>query len=623
MNRYPLWKNLLILAVGVLAFIYALPNLYPDDPALQISPPRAGVALNADHLKQVLDALAAAKISVKASETTKDFQLIRFFETSDQLKAKSIAETVLAGQAVVAPNLVQTTPAWLKSLGAKPMNLGLDLRGGVRFVLEVNLDEAIEHRYKSYVVDLKRMLRDERARYLKASIETKTDTNDLGLKFEFQTQGLRDQAKTLFEKQFSQEFALVEALEGNRFVLWMQFQPARLIAIRNEAIQQNLSTLRQRADEMGVAQSVIQRQGLDRIVVEMPGVQDTAMAKRVLGRTASLEFRLVDAKRTLADVPSNSRDIYRFREDREPPQVLLDEVIVAGDQVIGASAGFDENGRPEVNIELDAAGGKRMLSTTTEHVGQLMGVVFIETKAQANQITQEKYLINVASINSSFGSRFRITGLDSPAESSELALLLRSGALAAPMYFVEERILGPSLGQDNIDQGLKAIGLGFVLIVAFMLVQYGVLGFIASIALTYNLVLLFAVMSLIPGATLTLPGLAGIVLTVSVAVDANVLIYSRIREELVAGGSTQQAISYGFDRAFSAIFDANFTNLLVSVMLFFIGTGAVKGFAVTTSIGVITSMFASIYCSRAIINALYGQRDNAKLGYGFNLKENS
>jgi len=501
------------------------------------------------------------------------------------------------------------------------MNLGLDLSGGVHFLLEVDMDTAMETRMDSYVDAVKDKLRENRLRYRRVS----ADTTGLVIA-SFRNAESRDEASDLLRDEY-REFTFDEK-DGEFFDVTLRLLDTKIVEIRDLAIEQNLNALRNRVNALGVSEPIVQRQGQNRIVVQLPGVQDSAEAKRIIGRTASLEFRLVDMKNDLraamaGRVPPGS-ELFPMKDDTRLPVLLEKRVIVSGDRVIGAQASYDENGLPQVNISLDGKGGKMMNRVTKDNVGNQMSVLFVEHKSRLVKVTIDgvqkerrekflrKYVINVATIQSALGNSFRITGLDSPAESSELALLLRSGALAAPMYFVEERTVGPSLGLDNIRSGVMSFALGLALVVVFMIGFYKVFGVFAVIALSANLVLLTAAMSIL-GATLTLPGIAGMVLTIGMAVDANVLIFARIKEELANGLPTQQAIHSGYDRAFVAIIDANLTTFIVAVILYAIGTGPVKGFAVTLMLGILTSMFTAILGTRALVNLTYGGRGQAKL----------
>ncbi len=619
LNKYPLWKYLLILAVLLVGIIYSVPNLFPDDPAIQISGASTTRQIGQGDLERVGKALAEAGIAVKASSLANEGKagLVRLSDQEQQLKAKDVARKVLGDDYVVALNLAPTTPGWLRALGASPMKLGLDLSGGVHFLLEVDMDKALDARLKIYESEVKGLLRKERLHY--RSLPQQDGAIQLG----FADKEQLEQAQALLRKNFN-DFDLAAVESNGQQVLRLTLTPAKLTEIREYSIKQNLTTVRNRVNELGVSEPLVQRQGANRIVVELPGVQDTAEAKRILGKTANLEFRMAadsGAVRTLTET-------FEFREGGRPPVALERSLIITGDQVTDASASFDENGRPQVNIRLDGHGGELMSRATRNSVGRSMAVLFIEQKPVTRYVKQmvngveqdvpvqsfreEKKIISLATIQSPLGSQFRITGLNGKGESSELALLLRAGGLAAPMYFAEERTLGPSLGAENIQLGIQASLWGFLFVALFILVIYKLFGLLACVALAFNMVLLVALMSLL-GATLTLPGIAGIVLTMGMAVDANVLIFSRIREEIANGLSIQRAIHEGFDRAFSAILDGNLTTLLVGVILFAMGTGPVKGFAVTMSLGIASSMFTAIVVTRALVNLIFGGRDLKKL----------
>ena len=605
-----------MLAIG---FIYSAPNLYPDDPAIQITGASTALQVNQADLDRTSKALTDAGIQVKAATLASDGKggLLRLTKQEDQLPAKDVVRKIMGDDYVVALNLAQTTPKWLRSIGAHPMKLGLDLSGGVHFLLEVDMDKALDARLKVYEGDVKSLLRKEKLRY--RSLPQLNGAIQLG----FADEATREQARALIRKNFN-DFDIVPADLNGQAVLRLAMTPAKLAEIREYSIKQNLTTVRNRVNELGVAEPLVQRQGANRIVVELPGVQDTAEAKRILGKTANLEFRL-------AAEPGASKatsETFEFREGNRPPAQIERGLIITGDQVTDAKAGFGEHGTPEVNIRLDGHGGELMNRATRSNVGRSMAVIFIEqrpvttyTKQMVNGVEkdvpvqtfkEEKKIISLATIQSPLGAQFRITGLNGQGESSELALLLRAGGLAAPMYFAEERTIGPSLGADNITKGIDASLWGMLFVSLFIMAIYRFFGLIATVALAVNMVLLLALMSLL-GATLTLPGIAGIVLTMGMAVDANVLIFSRIREEIAAGMTVQRAINEGFGRAFTAILDANLTTLLVGGILFAMGTGPVKGFAVTMSLGIFTSMFTAIMVTRAMVNLIFGGRDFKKL----------
>ncbi|MEQ6328480.1 protein translocase subunit SecD [Pseudomonas sp. CW003PS] len=619
LNKYPLWKYLLILSVLAIGLVYSIPNLYPDDPAIQISGASSALSIEQADVDRASKALQDAGIAVKAASIDERGRggLIRLTKQDDQLPAKDIVRRALGDDYVVALNLAQTTPDWLRSLGASPMKLGLDLSGGVHFLLEVDMDKALDVRRKVYEGEIKSLLRKERIRY--RSMPESNGRIQLG----FADSDTLDKAQRLIRKDYS-DFELTTVERGGQHILQLGLTQAKIAEIREYSIRQNLTTVRNRVNELGVAEPLVQRQGANRIVVELPGVQDTAEAKRILGKTASLEFRL----QADPNAPRGATETFDFREEGRPPVQLERELIITGDQVTDAQASFDENGRPQVNIRLDGHGGELMNRATRNNVGRSMAVIFIEQKPVTRYVRQtidgveqevaissfveEKKIISLATIQSPLGSQFRITGLNGQGESSELALLLRAGGLAAPMYFAEERTIGPSLGAENIAKGIASTEWAMIFVSLFIIAIYRFFGVLATVALAFNLVLLVGLMSAI-GATLTLPGIAGIVLTLGMAVDANVLIFSRIREELANGLPVQRALHEGFDRAYSAILDSNLTTLLVGGILFAMGTGPVKGFAVTLSLGIITSMFTAIMFTRGLVNLIFGGRNFKKL----------
>ena len=617
LNKYPAWKYILILIILGLGALYSLPNLYPDDFAVQITGTQTNFVADEKLSKDVEQILTESGLELRGADLDQKNLLLRFSTSKAQLAAKSILQHELGDDYITALNMAPTTPEWLKNIGAGPMKLGLDLRGGVHFLLEVDMEKALSQKLKVYLSELKSTMRDKKIRYRSAQISA---IDSLTIKFKKLEE--REKAESLIASQ-NREFMRSSTEEDNAYFLTLQLSEARIKEIEDYAIQQNLTTLRNRVNELGVAEPLVQRQGRNRIVVELPGVQDTATAKRIIGKTANLEFRL-EAK---PDANSRSTKKFKFKNDPNRTAFLENDIIVTGSNVSDANSGFDENGVAQVNISLDSSGGKMMLDTTKRSIKRRMGVLFIEQKTETSRkmvdgeevITRRnrevRNIINLATIQSAFGNSFRITGMDSSAAAAELALLLRAGSLAAPIYFVEERTVGPSLGAQNISAGIMSMQLGFGLVLIFMLVYYRAFGLVANVALALNVILLCALMSLM-SATLTLPGIAGIVLTVGMAVDANVLIFERIREELGNGLSPQQAIHGGYSRAFITIFDANITTLIAAVILFAVGTGPVKGFAVTLSLGIITSLFTSVVLTRAIVNAVYGGREINKLSIG-------
>ncbi|AEA77937.1 protein translocase subunit SecD [Vibrio cholerae] len=604
---------MVMLTIAVAA-LYALPNIYGEDPAIQITGAR-GASVDMSTLDAVTDALNKAQLSQKSIALENGSILVRFNDTDTQISARDIISEALGKDKIVALNLAPSTPDWLESIGAAPMKLGLDLRGGVHFLMEVDMDAAMEKLVSQQEEAFRSDLRDEKIRY--RAIRPLSDAVEVTLRDAEQLA----QTKLLLESKH-RDMTFTTSESDGRFVLVAKFTEARLQEIRNYAVEQNITILRNRVNELGVAEPLVQRQGATRIVVELPGVQDTARAKEILGATATLEFREVDDKADLAAAaagraPAGS-EIKFDRNGR--PVVLKKRVILGGSSITDASSSADEYGRPQVNISLDSEGGNKMSAFSKKNIGKLMATVFAEYKDSGKRspegkviLTKHEEVINQATIQSALGRNFRITGIDSPAEAHNLALLLRAGALIAPISIVEERTIGPSMGQQNIDMGIQACIWGMVAVMLFTVLYYRKFGMIANIALMANLVLIIGVMSMIPGATMTLPGIAGIVLTVGMAVDANVLIFERIREELREGKNPQQAIHQGYANAFSTIADANITTLITAIILFAVGTGAIKGFAVTLSIGILTSMFTAIVGTRCIVNLLYGGKRINKL----------
>jgi preprotein translocase subunit SecD len=611
-NRFPLWKNLLILAVLALGLVYALPNLYGEDPAVQISSQR-GAPVEESLKLRVENTLKQAGLAAKQIEIQEGKLLLRFDAVETQLKAADVLREAL-GEYVVALNLAPTTPKWLQAIGGKPMYLGLDLRGGVHFLLQVDVETAVDQAVERYLSDIRATLREAKVRYLSVTREGEA----IAVKFD-RLEGL-NRAEEELKRALRQ---LVTSKDESKLILKALLTEAEKQEIKRFALKQNLTTLRNRVNELGVAEPVIQQQGEDKIVVQLPGVQDTARAKEILGATATLEFHLVDVEHDLGEALKGHLPVgAKLYYDRSGKPVLLKrQIIVSGDQIVDASAGFDQNsGTPAVFVTLDSVGAKKMDLTTKENIGKPMAVVFIETrvetKAAGGQTLKARKrveeVINVATIRGRFGKRFQITGLDSPEEARNLALLLRAGALAAPMDIVEERTIGPSLGQENIQRGFLASVVGFGLVLGFTAWYYKVFGLVADFALMFNIVLLIALLSMLQ-ATLTLPGIAGIALTMGMAVDANVLINERIKEELRNGSSPQASIYAGYERAFATILDSNLTTLFAALVLFGLGTGPIKGFAVTLSLGIVTSMFTAIWVSRMLINWIYGGRRVARL----------
>jgi len=613
LNRFPTWKNVLVAVVIAGGLIFALPNVFGDDPALQISlettQPLDDIAVD-----RVEGVLQLAAIPHEAAYLEEGRVLVRFSRVEDQLRAVDLLRDDLGGAYVVALTLAPRTPEFLRNLGLKPMSLGLDLRGGVYFLYEVDMDAAITQALDRYETDFRSLLREERIRY--SSVRRDGRSVVVALRSEDD----RDAAEAVI-READQLLSIGSAEIGDQFELRVRLSEEQIRQRQDFAIQQNTVTLRNRVNELGVAEPVVQRQGVDRIVVQLPGVQDPAQAERVLGATATLEFRLVDENNNPFEAERRGRaplgsKLYSQRDGS--PVLLKRDVIVTGDQLTDASAGFSE-GQAAVFVDLDAKGARKMGETTRQNLNKGMAVVFIEQKRETLEregepvdvVRTEEEVISVATIRGVFSSSFMITGLD-PVEARDLALLLRAGALAAPIFKVEERTIGPSLGQENIDKGMMAVVVGFMLVVLFMGIYYRVFGLVADLALLSNLVLIIALLSMLQ-ASLTLPGIAGIVLTTGMAVDANVLIFERIREELKLGNSPQASIQAGYEKAFSSIADANVTTLIAALVLFVFGTGPIRGFAVTLSLGIMTSMFTAIVGTRAVINLIYGGRRVARL----------
>ncbi|MFW1943219.1 protein translocase subunit SecD [Acinetobacter guillouiae] len=626
--RYPAWKYILILVVLVISTLYALPSLYPDEPAVQISGAKAGTTIDQSVIQKAEQILKSENISSHDNTFTNNAALLRLNTSEAQLKAKDVLSKGLGENYTVALNLAPTTPEWLQKIGAKPMKLGLDLRGGVHFLLEVDMDKAIAQRMETSATDLRREFRDNKIKFNSLSLNNNTIT--------IQFANNDDRAAVMdFLRRDGNKFNQQALATDTGSTLKLTYNDATKQDIQSYALNQNLTTLRNRINELGVAEALVQSQGSNRIVVELPGVQDTAEAKRVLGRTANLEFRLVSdlndqyidrftGKYNGQPLPPGT-EVFAYESLDSGRELLLNRSrILTGERVQNASSGFSQDsGGAEVNITLDTAGGKLMSDATRTAVGKRMAVLFIENKQKITSVADpvtgamtevrtpytESVVINAANIQAVLGSSFRITGLDSPQEAAELALMLRAGALAAPMYFVEERVVGPSLGQENIDKGVLSTQVGFLLVAIWMIVFFRLFGLIADVALVINLAMLLTIMSWI-GASLTLPGIAGIVITIGMAVDANVLICERIREEMRWGASPKQAIIAGYDRAYNTILDSNLTTFLVAFILFAIGTGPIKGFAVTLMIGIICSMFTAITVTRAIVLLVYGRKRN-------------
>jgi preprotein translocase subunit SecD len=617
LNKYPLWKNLLILAAVLLSFIYAAPNFYPPDPAVQIS--RDNGVVDQVALAQATAALDQDGIAWTSADIEGGIGLIRLASQDDQSRAQQLINLTLPQDYIVALNLAATTPSWLVSLRAGPMTYGLDLQGGVHFLMEVDLDSAVAKQLGDFAATMRSILREERIRYRPPLAVD--DSNRIVIRFA--DAASRSAASARIRSEFPDLVARTDQ-QGQDFVLYFTMSELSMLELQSYAVQQNLTTLRSRVNELGVKEPKIQQMGANRIVIELPGIQDTTRAKDLISAVATLQFHLV------ADPLAAATTTLEYNYEGTPVRISED-IIVGGESVTGAQSSIDpQTTLPQVNITLDPVGARRINEVTRVNIGKQMAILLSETKTRSvtregpdGELTTtsepfiEERLISVATIQSALGRQFRITGLSS-SEAGDLALLIRSGALAAPMYFIEESTVGPSLGQENIDNGIKSVFWGMVSVMLFMLVYYKVCGIFANIALMANLLMLVALMSII-GATLTMPGIAGIVLTLGMAVDANVLIYARIRDELMAGVSVPRAISAGFDRAFVTIMDANLTSLIVAIILYSIGTGPVKGFAVTLTIGLITSVFTAVFVTRGLVNLFYGGNNTRTISIGWGL----
>lgn len=613
LNRFPWWKNVLIVCVVFLAFIYALPNIYVEDPSVQITPASVTNAWDQATLDKVTQALQKAGIPYKQIQPVNRGVLIRFSSTDIQFKAKELIQETLGEPYLVAINLAPATPQWLRAIGAMPMKLGLDLRGGVHLLLQVGVDTVIKQRIEGDLNNIGQELRNQHIRY---SGITRDGSN--GMSIQFRAADAMEEANRYVNQHFN-EFTWISDTK-NGFVLQGVLSPPALQQARQETLDQAMNTLRNMVNELGVSEAVVQQQGTSRVMVELPGIQDTAQAKNLLGKTATLEYHMVDVEHDARGVVPPDDKLYSF-EGR--PVLLKNQIILRGSSITSAMASAGDDGRPSVNVRLGGGGEGLFTKTTAENIGKPMGVLYVEVHSETKDVNGQKVItyqterkvISVATIQSALGNSFQITGLTNAEEARTLALLLRAGALPAPVTIIEERQIGPSLGKQNIHMGVMSVAVGFTLVVVFMALYYGVMGLIADLALTMNLVLIVAILSLL-GATITLPGIAGMVLTMGMAVDANVLIFERIREELRQGIGIQASIHAGYDRAFMTIVDANVTTLIVAIVLFSLGSGTVKNFAVTLTVGLITSMFTAITGTRAIVNGLYGAKPVKKISIG-------
>ena len=616
MNKFSISQHLIILFVVVLGFTYALPNLYPTQPSIQVAYTESGKSADQLLMNELTNILENTGSEYDEIFLRDNKIVIKFSTLDQQLNSKTVLQNKLLDRVIIALNLEPSTPDWLKDLGGKPVKLGLDLSGGVHFLLEVDIDTAKQGRLELLLDTYRKTFKEDRIKFSDSSIK------DLALHFTFRDQESYNGALKKYRNDSpgltGLQYIITERPSSKTLVL--EYSDIALKEIRDYAVGQNLTTLRNRVNELGVSEPIVQRQGATRIVVQLPGVQDPTAAKKIIGKTANLEFRLEANSRT----SPLRKEEFNFKDNDYATAFLEKAVVVSGDRVTNANTGFDESGFSQVNISLDMQGGRAMQKATSGNIGRKLAVLFVEQKSKSELVTDEngnnvieqttyieKNIISLATIQATLGTSFRITGVGNPQEASELALLLRAGALAAPMKFVEERTVGPSLGKENIELGMRSIMIGFALVVIFMTLYYRVFGIAANISLFLNLVLITGIMSLL-GATLTLPGIAGIVLTVGMAVDANVLIFARIREELKEK-DPQSAIHDGFSRAFVTIFDANVTTLIAALILYVIGTGPVKGFAITLSIGIITSMFTAIMCTRAMVNLIYGNKNIKEL----------
>ena len=613
LNKYPAWKNLLILLVVFLGFLYSVPNIYPDDEAIQIS--ADGVSMNESDMATITTALEAAQVDFFGEEVTDESILVRVNSVEDQLIAKTAIEDALTDDYIVALNLAPTTPTWLQAIGAGKMNLGLDLQGGVHFLMEVDMDAALNRRMEDNLSNVRSILREERVRTRGTNV-----INNDHLEIRFADSETRSNARSALIENFP-DLQFQNREFDDLSILDMRTPPEVVLQVQRDTLQANRTTIMNRVDALGVAEPTVQQQGADRIVVELPGVQDPAQAIRFLQRIATLEFHL----EANPGASSTSYESYEYQG------LLVDvdnEVILQGDRISNVRSTLDQNGLPQVQINLDAQGGSQINRVTRDNVGRNMDILLSETRSRSIvaldengqefedvEFYEDKRLISHATIRTALPRTFVITGL-SAREANDLSELIRSGSLAAPMTIVEQSVIGPTMGRENLEQGILGVQVASILVVIFMLAFYRVFGLAANAALIMNILLIFAVMSTIIPATLTLPGIVGIVLTVGMAVDANVLIFTRIREELTNGLSPQQAIDSGYNRAFTTILDANLTTFLVALVLFSIGTGPVKGFAVTLMIGIITSMFTAIVGTRALVNIIYGGRSVEKLSIG-------
>lgn len=618
LNRYPLWKNLLVIFIVVIAFFYAAPNLFGDDPAVQISSAKVTVKIDSNVLNTVNQILAKEQVNYKAAQFEDHSLLLRFASTDQQLKAKEALQAALGEDYVVAINLAPNTPSWLKSINALPMKLGLDLRGGVHFLLQVDVDTVLKQRIEGDLSSVSQALRAQRIRYSDIARQ-----GAQGVTVKFRSNEEMDNAIKYLSAHFT-EFTWTKNTIDDQFQVQGVLSPAALQQARQDTLEQTMNKLRNRVNELGVTEAVVQQQGATRVVIDLPGIQDTTQAKNILGKTATLEFRMVDtehdARNAVGGMAPPDAKLFDFNGQ---PILLKNQIVLRGSSITNANSGYDDNGRPAVHVRVGGGGEDLFTKITSENIGKPMAIVYVEVKSvpktvdgkETIEYTTERHIISTPVIQGPLGNQFDVTGLSSPEESRTLALLLRAGALPATITYLEERQVGPSLGEQNIHMGVTSVIVGFVLVVLFMALYYRGMGLIADLALGMNLILIVALLSLL-GATVTLPGIAGIVLTMGMAVDANVLIFERIREEIRNGTGIQAAINAGYDRALITIIDANMTTLIVAVVLFSLGSGVVKNFAITLTIGLFTSMFTAIIGTRAIVNWLYGGKPVKKISIG-------
>lgn len=614
LNRYPLWKSLLVVFVIVIAFFYAAPILFPDDPAVQVSGANPSNVVDQSTIDKIQQTLQSAQVPFKDIAKENRSLLVRFTNTDTQLKAKDLIQHVLGDNYLVALNLAPTTPHWLKAIGAEPMKLGLDLRGGVHLLLQVDVDSVLKQRVEG---DLNSIGQELRAQHIRYTDMSRLGANGISLQF-------RDPEQLSNALQFLNQRFVEFTWTKNNLTVQGVLSPAAIQQAKQDTLEQAMNTLRHRVNELGVSEAIVTSQGNSRVAVDLPGIQDSAQAKNILGKTATLEFRMVDTEHDARNAAAGSQPFdAKLYEYQGQPILLKNQIILRGSSITMARSGYGEDGRSSVDVKLGGGGESLFSKTTAENIGKPMAVVYVEVKSEVKDVNGQKTIdyvterrvISVATIQSALGNSFQITGLSSQDESRTLALLLRAGALPAPVTIIEERQVGPSLGKQNIHMGVLSVEVGFLLVVVFMALYYRIFGLIANLALGMNLVLIVAILSLL-GATLTLPGIAGMVLTVAIAADANVLIFERIREELRNGMGVQGSIHAGYERALVTIVDANVTTLIVTVVLFSLGSGVVRNFAVTLTIGIVTSMFTAIMGTRAIVNALYGAKPVKSISIG-------